>query len=90
MATDIVISKSHDEVRPVRFITAFPKGNTGALVYFVPVSKTRRLGAELNVESLTSVRGDYSQTGVVGEVSLDGDVEFGVTLSRPKSVASRR
>ena len=71
---------------PSRFITAFPDGNNGALVYFVPVNGTTNssaLGATLNLDSVQSVQQADNQTGITGEVSVSGDLQFGVTLSKP-------
>lgn len=74
--------------KPVRFITAFPNGNTGALVYFVPADN-QTLGAELNAATVTSVRQEFNQSGITGQLSLNGDATFGVTLSKFEVAGSR-
>jgi hypothetical protein len=66
-----------------RLITAFPNGNTGALVYLLPYGATdenHTVAASLLPEELSSVAGDYNQTGVTGQITLDTDTQFGVTL----------
>lgn len=81
---------------PSRFITAFPDGNTGALVYFIPVNGTGNstLQTSLNLTSVTSSTGSDNQTGLQGEISVSSDLTFGVTLStylsRPELRASRK
>ncbi|GFZ48643.1 hypothetical protein JCM24511_06392 [Saitozyma sp. JCM 24511] len=82
-AAQIVVTDSSSVYKPSRFITAFPNGNTGALVYFVPLNTTSNpspLGTTLNFSSVHSVSGASNQTGLQGEVSVSGDLEFGVTL----------
>jgi len=80
---------------PTRFLVASPNGNTGAVVYFVPVSNndtsggnstttsniTTGLGATLVNSTLQSISGDNNQTGVQGELSISEDFDFGVTIS---------
>jgi hypothetical protein len=88
------VSSSTD---PTRFLLAFPNGNTGAVVYFVPTAtghdnastadnsttgkNTTGLGATLVNGSLVSVAGADSQAGIQGELSISEDFEFGVTIS---------
>lgn len=88
------VSSSTD---PTRFLLAFPNGNTGAVVYFVPIAtendtastpdnsttgqNTTGLGATLVNGSLTSVAGADSQAGIQGELSISEDFDFGVTIS---------
>jgi len=73
---------------PSRFIAAFPNGNTGALVYFVPSSSdasgNATLGASLTNGSLKSYEGSNNQTGIEGEISVSADLTFGVTLSESR------
>lgn len=68
---------------PSRFITAFPNGNTGTLVYFVPVggNGSTPLGSTLQNGSLTSHQADFNQTGLQGVFEVSADLEFGVTIS---------
>ena len=81
---------------PTRFLVASPNGNTGAVVYFVPVSNndtsegnstvtsntTSGLGASLVNSTLQSISGDNNQTGIQGELSISEDFDFGVTISK--------
>lgn len=68
---------------PVRFIAAFPDGNTGVLTYFIPRNgSTTALGGALNQTSLTSCSGENNQTGLQGDISLSADFSLGVTLSQ--------
>jgi hypothetical protein len=90
-----MVSKS-SAADPTRFLVASPNGNTGAVVYFVPVSNngtsggnstvtsntTTGLGATLVNSTLQSVSGDNNQTGVQGELSISEDFDFGVTISK--------
>ena len=77
----LVVTNNATTGAPSRFITAFPDGNTGALVYFVPVNASAAIGATLDYGSVKSVVQGMNQTGVTGNLSLSGDVNFGVTLS---------
>lgn len=77
---------------PTRFLLASPNGNTGAVVYFVPVSNSSTesdltsnstgLGATLDSSTLQSVSGDNNQTGIQGELNISEDFDFGVTISK--------
>jgi hypothetical protein len=81
---------------PTRFLVASPNGNTGAVVYFVPVSNngtsesnstvtsntTTGLGATLVNSTLQSISSDNNQTGIQGELSISEDFDFGVTISK--------
>jgi hypothetical protein len=81
---------------PTRFLVASPNGNTGAVVYFVPVSNnatsegnstvssntTTGLGATLVNSTLQSISGGNNQTGIQGELSISEDFDFGVTISK--------
>jgi hypothetical protein len=74
---------------PSRLITAFPNGNTGALVYFIPLNTTSTptpLGTTLDFPSLTSYSSTNNQTGIRGNFSVSSDLAFGVTIS--ESLAS--
>ncbi|BEJ02476.1 hypothetical protein CcaverHIS631_0702710 [Cutaneotrichosporon cavernicola] len=71
----VVISYTVTE-SPVRFITAFPAGNTGALAYFHPLHGT--LGVSLT--SVGSVVHDDGQRGIVGQLSFRGDARLGLTV----------
>jgi hypothetical protein len=62
----------------VRFITAFPAGNTGALAYFHPLSHS--LGVTL--KNVSSVSHDDGQCGVAGELSFSGDAGLGLTVRK--------
>jgi hypothetical protein len=89
-----MVSKS-SAADPTRFLVASPNGNTGAVVYFVPVSNngssgqnstttsssTIGLGASLVDSTLQSISGDNNQTGIQGELSISDDFDFGVTIS---------
>ena len=66
---------------PSRFIAAFPNGNTGAMVYFLPRTTNTTLGVTLDYSSVKSVNSTNNQTGVSGSLSISNDVQFGVTLS---------
>ena len=75
---------SSSSSKPSRFIAAFPNGNTGALVYFVPGSgsgSNASLGASLQEGSLKSYQARDNQTGIQGDISVSADLSFGVTLS---------
>ncbi|GMK59993.1 hypothetical protein CspeluHIS016_0902100 [Cutaneotrichosporon spelunceum] len=74
-AAQVVISATAS-TSPVRFITAFPAGNTGSLAYFQPLSGT--LGVMLN--SVSSVSHNDGQRGVSGELSFSGDARLGLTV----------
>jgi hypothetical protein len=75
-------------------LLASPNGNTGAVVYFIPVStndtstggnstsNSTGLGATLNSSTLQSVSGSDNQTGIQGELSISEDSHFGVTISK--------
>lgn len=85
---------------PTRFLLAFPNGNTGAVVYFVPtagnnetsataenstsIQNSTGLGATLDLASLQSISGSNNQTGIQGDLSVSEDFEFGVTISESK------
>ena len=85
---------------PTRFLVASPDGNTGAVVYFVPVSDndtsggnstttsntTAGLGATLVNSTLQSISGDNNQTGIQGELSISEDFDIGVTISKLRLV----
>ncbi|ORX37141.1 hypothetical protein BD324DRAFT_650750 [Kockovaella imperatae] len=95
-SVQILLTDTSSSYIPSRFITAFPHGNNGALVYFVPLNSTHSnspsnasgnstlhttaLGATLNFSSVSSVNQEYNQTGVTGEISVSADLQFGVTL----------
>ncbi|ORY33496.1 hypothetical protein BCR39DRAFT_520445 [Naematelia encephala] len=84
-ACQIVISDSSSPYAPARFVTAFPNGNTGAAVYFIPRNTTANsnstLGVTLDPTSVKSYLASIdNQTGIQGDVSVSGDLEFGVTL----------
>lgn len=74
-----IADSSTTSTKPVRFITAFPNGNTGAMVYFLPVGDGT-LGAQLDLGSLASVSQDNNQTGITGNFTLTGDADFGVSI----------
>ena len=81
---------------PTRFLVASPNGNTGAVVYFLPVSSnetsggnstgifntTTGIGATLVNSTLESISSDNNQTGIQGELSISEDFDFGVTISK--------
>ncbi|WWD19585.1 hypothetical protein CI109_104046 [Kwoniella shandongensis] len=82
-SAQIVITDSSSSSAPSRFIAAFPSGNTGALVYFVPLNSsnsTSTLGTSLDLSTVTSVSQANNQTGLSGNLSFSGDLQFGVTL----------
>ena len=91
--------RGSSESAPARFITAFPNGNTGTLIYFVPLnsgsgnstgggngtltnSSSSALGASLQDGTLQSYSGTDNQTGITGQMSISGDLQFGVTISQ--------
>jgi hypothetical protein len=81
---EIMPISSSSSSAPSRFITAFPNGNTGALVYFVPLntsSSSSPLGTTLDLASVRSYSSTDNQTGLQGNISVSGDLTFGVTLS---------
>ncbi|KAK4689008.1 hypothetical protein P7C73_g1082, partial [Tremellales sp. Uapishka_1] len=77
-SAQIVITNNASTSSPSRFITAFPQGNTGALVYFIPQNGT--LSTTLNFTSVTSVNDTYGQVGLTGDLDVSSDLAFGVTL----------
>jgi Na+-translocating ferredoxin:NAD+ oxidoreductase RnfG subunit len=94
--SNVLMGSKSSSTDPTRFLVASPNGNTGAVVYFVPVSNngtsegnstvtsntTTGLGATLVNSTLQSVSGDNNQTGVQGELSISEDFDFGVTISK--------
>jgi len=94
----LICSKSSSS-EPTRFLLASPNGNTGAVVYFVPLSNndtaegnstanSTGLGATLDASSLESISGENNQTGIQGELSISEDFDFGVTISKPQGITS--
>ncbi|KAK8853168.1 hypothetical protein IAR55_003869 [Kwoniella newhampshirensis] len=82
-SAQIVLTDSSSTSEPSRFIAAFPNGNTGALVYFIPVNSsnsTTALGTTLDLGTVASVSQANNQTGLSGNLSFSGDLTFGVTL----------
>ena len=100
-SNELTSSKS-SSADPTRFLVASPNGNTGAVVYFVPVSKNDTsggnltttsstptgLGATLVNSTLRSISGDNNQTGIQGELSISEDFDFGVTISELQLIFS--
>ena len=84
-SAQIVITNNASTSAPSRFITAFPNGNTGALVYFVPGNgSSTPLGTTLDFSSVKSVNGSFNQTGISGNLSMSSDSQLGVTLSESR------
>lgn len=50
-------------------------------------SNSTGLGATLDLSSIESLSGTNNQTGVQGDLSISEDFDFGVTISRYKSLA---
>ena len=100
-SNELTSSKS-SSTDPTRFLVASPNGNTGAVVYFVPVSNndtsggnsittsntTTGLGATLVNSTLRSISGGNNQTGIQGELSISEDFDFGVTISELQLIVS--
>ncbi|CAK9782375.1 hypothetical protein CC85DRAFT_310507 [Cutaneotrichosporon oleaginosum] len=74
-AAQIVISDTASP-NPVRFINAFPEGNTGVLAFFHPLSDV--LGVTLH--NASSILHDDGQRGLAGTLNFDGDARLGQTI----------
>jgi hypothetical protein len=78
-----------------RLVVAFPAGNSGALVYFLPLgtdNKTlnapsacsgggsQRLSVSLVNGTLKSTQAEFSNAGVQADISFSGNTTLGVTI----------
>jgi hypothetical protein len=75
-----VVLSANASTDPSRLILAFPKGNTGALTYFLPFTNGSTLDVGLDRTSLRSVSQSDNQTGLSGNLTLTSDATLGVTL----------
>ncbi|KAK7472324.1 hypothetical protein VKT23_000443 [Stygiomarasmius scandens] len=64
-----------------RFVVALPAGNSGALVYFLPLSNgTDDLAVSLINDTLISTTEDFNNTGIQADLLFSQNATLGVTI----------
>ncbi|KAF5357341.1 hypothetical protein D9758_005948 [Tetrapyrgos nigripes] len=83
-SAQILLTSPDSNAKISRFVAALPAGNSGALVYFLPLAgppqDEQRLIVSLINDTLTSTTDSFDNVGIQADLSFSGNATLGVTI----------
>jgi len=80
-SAQVLLTSSGSNASVRRFVAALPAGNSGALVYFLPLSNgADDLAVSLINDTLISTTEDFNNTGIQADLLFSQNATLGVTI----------
>ncbi|KAJ3552842.1 hypothetical protein NM688_g3936 [Phlebia brevispora] len=76
----LLTSSNNTSTNLRRLVIALPAGNSGALVYFIPLDSSEELSLQLVSGSFISTTRAFDNAGVQADLSFSGNATLGVTI----------